>query len=367
MKFTSLKIAAAIALVPTIASAGVTITPQVAYQTFDNIAKNAAVPQVGLGYRFDDMPFAVELVVGGTTTELVRSRGNRFASPDLNRTAKKKTDVLEYRVDGKYFLPKLTAMPLELYGAAGIGQIMLDGAEIGSVERAQDGKGDYLTMNIGGGAQYAINENLKGVFDARYLNWSMNKGEAKNNVDDAQIALGLQYDFGGKTVAPVTPAPQPVRRDTDGDGVFDDMDKCPNTPRGYAVDASGCHKQLTKTVSIPLRVLFDTNKAVVKPAYNAEIAKVGNFMKEYPASTTVVEGHTDSRGSAKYNQKLSQRRANAVKAAIIRNHGINPARIRAVGYGEAKPVASNATKAGRAQNRRVVAVVNGQKTVIQKR
>lgn len=373
MKFNALKLAALVAAVPAVATAGVTVTPQVTYQTFDNIAKDTAIPQLGLGYRFDNGPLAnlaLDLVIGAGKAEIVRSRNNRFASP-VYRTARKNTDVTQFRVDAKYFLP-VTAGPLELYTAAGIGQIMLKGAEIGSIERAQDSKGDYMTLNLGGGAQYGLTKNLNAVFDARYLNWKMGDGMGgDNNVDDSQFSLGLQYDFG--SAAPVVPViappkPQPVKRiDSDGDGVPDDIDQCPGTPRNYAVDSRGCPRELVKPVSIPLRVLFDTNKSFIKPQYQGEVAKVANFMKQYPTATTVVEGHTDSRGSAKYNQRLSQRRANAVKMALINKYGVNPARVRAVGYGEAKPVATNKTKAGRAQNRRVVAVVSGKKKVIQQR
>jgi OOP family OmpA-OmpF porin len=104
-----------------------------------------------------------------------------------------------------------------------------------------------------------------------------------------------------------------------------------------------------------LKVEFDTDKAVVKPAYYAELDTVGAFLNKYPKAKGVIEGYTDSVGSTAYNQKLSQRRAEAVRQYVVAKFKIDGARIGAKGYGESKPVATNKTAAGRAQNRRVIA------------
>lgn len=378
MKLNALKLATLAAILPLTAQAGVTVAPMATYAGYSNIAKDAFVPQLNLGYRFNNLPLAVDLVVGGTETDLVRSKHNRFTDQRFNGVEANlpSSNIVEYRLDGKYFLP-LSDSKIEPYLAAGIGQIMFDGAEAGSLAQyANKGKGDYITYNAGGGLLFGLTDKLSAVADARYLTWAMGDGYSEDgrSVDDYRASLGLQYDFGG--AAPVVPvpvveAPTPEvvvdeRVDSDGDGVYDDMDKCPGTPSNFRVDASGCPIEIVKPVSIPLRVLFDTNKAVVKPAYQGEIGKVVSFMNQFPNSTAVIEGHTDSRGSASYNQKLSQRRADSVKRAISAQ-GINPARLKAMGYGEAKPVASNATAEGRQQNRRVVAVVSGKQTVTQTR
>jgi OOP family OmpA-OmpF porin len=99
---------------------------------------------------------------------------------------------------------------------------------------------------------------------------------------------------------------------------------------------------------------FDFDKADVKPQYHGEIEKVANFLKAYPDTTGIVEGHTDSKGSDAYNMKLSQRRAASVEKYLVEKFNIDAARLSTVGYGESKPVASNKTEAGRQQNRRVV-------------
>jgi outer membrane protein OmpA-like peptidoglycan-associated protein/outer membrane murein-binding lipoprotein Lpp len=99
-------------------------------------------------------------------------------------------------------------------------------------------------------------------------------------------------------------------------------------------------------------VLFDTNKATLKPGADTEMERVANFMQKNPDTKVIIEGHTDSRGSDEYNQELSKRRAQAVQEALA-SRGIDRSRVEAVGKGEALPVASNDTSAGRQQNRRV--------------
>lgn len=114
---------------------------------------------------------------------------------------------------------------------------------------------------------------------------------------------------------------------------------------------------LEEKVSLELEVLFDNDKAIIKPEYFNEVAEVANFMKNYANTTAVIEGHTDSNASDSYNQKLSERRANAVKNMMINQFGIEPNRLSAIGYGESRPRATNATAEGRQLNRRVVAVI----------
>ena len=103
-------------------------------------------------------------------------------------------------------------------------------------------------------------------------------------------------------------------------------------------------------------VLFETNKADLLPGAMRSIDKLANFLEDNPNRKVLIEGHTDSRGSEAYNLKLSQKRADAVKQALI-SRGIDSTRIIAKGYGEAYPVASNLTSAGRQQNRRVEIVI----------
>lgn len=99
-------------------------------------------------------------------------------------------------------------------------------------------------------------------------------------------------------------------------------------------------------------VSFDVNSAVLKPGAQDEVARVARVLNQYPQTTLVVAGHTDSTGAEEYNQKLSERRAEAVKNTLV-SHGVAPGRITTVGYGPSRPLADNNTPEGRQMNRRV--------------
>lgn len=110
-------------------------------------------------------------------------------------------------------------------------------------------------------------------------------------------------------------------------------------------------------------VLFDLNKAELKAAGMRDVQKLAEFLNENPERKVMVEGYTDSTGSDSYNQQLSERRAEAVRRALVRS-GVEIDRIQTVGYGEAYPVASNDSPASRARNRRVeVTISNDDKRV----
>ena len=144
-------------------------------------------------------------------------------------------------------------------------------------------------------------------------------------------------------------------RDSDGDGVYDHIDQCPNTPRGIKVDSVGCPVPIKEKVSITLHVEFEFDKDTVRSEYHNHIMKVANFLKAYPKTNAVLEGHTDNRGTEAYNLKLSKRRAEGVKKYLVDKFGISGSRISTKGFGYSQPVATNKTDEGRQQNRRVVA------------
>ncbi len=207
-------------------------------------------------------------------------------------------------------------------------------------------------LNLGAGVKRALGGNWEFRTDVRAFN------SLDNEYTDLALNAGISYLFGGSP-APVKAAPAPVvEKDSDGDGVLDSKDQCPDTPSTHKVDAVGCSLKLTETVAIELNITFDTAKSIIKPEFENEVAKLAAFMNQYADTVVTVEGHTDSQGSDAYNQKLSQSRADSVKAALITKHGIAADRVNAIGYGEAKPVADNMTAAGREQNRRVVGQVS---------
>lgn len=191
------------------------------------------------------------------------------------------------------------------------------------------------------------------------------------------------------------PCKEPKPVDSDGDGVTDDKDKCPNTPAGRKVNADGCELDrdgdgivdgadacpdvyaktvdgcplpaVTETAPQPLPIAepaaivrklvlegvnFDYDKATLRQEDHDIIDKNAADLKTWGDVNVEVAGHTDSRGSDKYNMNLSQQRAAAVRTYLI-SKGISADRLTAKGYGESQPVADNNTDEGRFKNRRV--------------
>lgn len=114
-----------------------------------------------------------------------------------------------------------------------------------------------------------------------------------------------------------------------------------------------CPKKPKVLDKMTLRINFDFDKYNIRESDKEELQKAINFIKKYPGSKVLLEGHTDSIGSESYNMKLSNKRAKSTKDYLVRVGGLDGKMIQTKGYGETKPVASNKTKEGRAQNRRV--------------
>jgi len=141
--------------------------------------------------------------------------------------------------------------------------------------------------------------------------------------------------------------------DNDQDGVLDAQDQCPGTPAGVEVDENGCPVvEEIKEDLILKGVHFESNKSDLTPDSREILDAVGESLRAWPDVEIEIQGHTDSQGSDAHNLELSEARANAVRDYFIA-YGIDPARMTAVGYGEAHPIASNDNAAGRAENRRV--------------
>lgn len=142
--------------------------------------------------------------------------------------------------------------------------------------------------------------------------------------------------------------------DSDKDGVLDKDDKCPDVA-GTAAN-NGCPEVSDEVVKklndFAKTILFDTAKASFQQQTFPVLQSIAGILKEYPTAVFSIEGHTDSDGKDETNQKLSEDRAAAVKNYLIEN-GIASSRLSSVGYGETKPIDSNKTKAGKANNRRV--------------
>ena len=238
---------------------------------------------------------------------------------------------------------------MSVYALAGAGVEIFDD----EFENNEDG----LFGNYGAGLKVNVVNDVALKLDVRHAI------EADHGDSTLLYNVGLSIPFGKiakeapvvaapVVVAPVVvPAPIAAPKDSDNDGVIDSLDQCPKTMSKAKVDTVGC------MTLVNLDINFDTNSSVIKDAYNPRIAEFASMLRENPKLSATIEAHTDSVGSDAYNQTLSERRAastvNALKALKV-----DASKIKATGYGETKPVASNATAEGRAENRRVEAVLN---------
>jgi len=149
-------------------------------------------------------------------------------------------------------------------------------------------------------------------------------------------------------------------KDSDRDGVYDYLDKCPDTPAGERVDKVGCplpKAAASATVTaagtwIFKGVQFENNRSDLKPSSYPVLDEIADYLNQRKDLRVQIQGHTDSRGSRNYNLSLSQKRADSVKAYLT-GKGIAADRMDAIGYGPDRPIATNETAQGRAENRRV--------------
>lgn len=147
-----------------------------------------------------------------------------------------------------------------------------------------------------------------------------------------------------EVVEKVVVVKKPAPMDTDGDGVYDDQDQCPNTPKGAKVDERGCW--------VLSDVFFDFDKYNIKPQFDSELDAVAKVLNNNPSVKIQIEGNTDNIGKKKYNMGLSERRAKSVMEYLVKA-GIDKNRLSIIGYGFSRPIATNSTPEGRALNRRV--------------
>jgi OOP family OmpA-OmpF porin len=247
-------------------------------------------------------------------------------------------DADVYRYGGELLLHLLPDNNLVPYLAAGYGAITIDRDNQNSLTKG--------TFSYGPGIKYFLTDDLALRGDFRHLVFSHNE-----SLFNYEYTVGITYQFGGKQPAPAAaPVAAPV--------VQPEAEVAPAPePLLEPVPAAEPTPEMMK-YCISLNIEFDIDKAEIRPQYNDEVAKVGDFMKKYPTTTAVIEGYTDEVGNDEYNMQLSQRRAESVVRSLVENFGIDPARLSAKGYGKSKPITGNATDEGRQKNRRINAIID---------
>lgn len=244
---------------------------------------------------------------------------------------------------------------------------------------------DRVSFNLGYTMHFIDGDNFDGVyakattkdkFSYGYAGLEFSLGsKSKPNLDWVN-PLALMYDElkdpslrqeveALKTrVSNVEQSVEALKKDSDGDGVADQFDKCPGTPAGTAVDGSGCPLPKVETVVAPNAsnvtgfetIQFEFNSSVLKTESYPTLDKLSSVLRENGGKVT-VNGYASSEGTAAYNVKLSKDRANSVKTYLV-NSGVNASQVVTKGHGEANPIASNDTEEGRIQNRRVESARN---------
>ncbi len=237
---------------------------------------------------------------------------------------------------------------------------------------------DGLFGNYGAGIKYKLQDNLALKFDLRHVI------EADHGDNTLLYNFGIAMPFGEVTKPQLVkeePVKEPVKKaDSDNDGVIDENDKCPNSVPNAVVNSIGCEMdddndgvvnrldQCPSTISnvkvdtkgcmtlVDLRINFDVDSSNIKDKYQPRLKEFATALNRNTKLKATIEAHTDSTGSKSYNKALSQRRAAATIDALS-ELDVDPKRLKAMGYGESKPVATNKTKEGRAKNRRVTAKI----------
>ncbi len=303
---------------------------------------NSAGYKFLFGYEATDH-LAIEAMVG--------SLGNATVAPD-NR-------VVDYKVGSIFALYNMFDHRVGLNPIVKVGVSSIENDKDKNLEVREV---DDTTLSGGLGLEY------------EFANGFVMRGEYEYYSEDAQLAsISIIKRMGGGStiVIPPPPAPAPAPQevkveapnvnvappsvkvefkipDTDGDGVNDIRDACPNTPAGAEVDEVGC----AKFQGVLKGVNFEYNSSRLTPRARGILDEVAEELKNYPSVRVQVEAHTDSKGSSQYNLWLSKARAQSVIDYLV-SRGISSRRLIPIGFGETKPIASNATAQGRALNRRV--------------
>lgn len=371
-------------LIPALMLGTVAMATEYNYEITPLIGYNIAEGNIDLD---DYAIFGAEIQYNGLDSIIKPEFSILYSRADYNTNklpSKPDTDVWRFALNGVYEYDKVgSVIPL---AKAGVGYESMDnGSYTGST-----GNTDSAFIDAGIGAKIPFNDMLSLKLEAVYM---LKYNDARYDSNLALLA-GLNISFGAKAqkaapvvaepikeeIAVVAATPVVVDGDDDKDGVLNSVDKCPSTPAGLEVNVSGCtidndldkdgvlnaqdicpNTPLGEAVNsdgcpakVTLKVNFANNSAEIQLSSFDLMQKYADFLIKYSSYSANIVGYTDSKGSESYNQKLSEKRANAVKNMLIEK-GVSADRLSSEGKGEANPIADNATSEGRAENRRIEA------------
>lgn len=223
-----------------------------------------------------------------------------------------------------------------LYGIAGLKRI--------------DVYDSFGAVNLGLGGQLKLSEQW-----AVNSEFTLYESLSSNDYTDASIKLGLAYSFNKPASEQETlkPAPAPVIKDSDNDGVPDNEDTCPTSALDDLVDEKGCVKYEVVQRQETLSIFFDHDNATVKPKYTNEISTFVKLITQFNDVQVLIEGHASKVGNEAYNLKLSEKRANSVKTVLTDDFGMSSSQLQLNAKGESELANADDTEKAHAQNRRV--------------
>ena len=299
---------------------------------------------------------------------------NSLLGPRYQDAARYNADLTGGTIDLQYYFFRDAFSPYVVAGVGGmntsqryqgIGPYTGNFSATGTRFNAGGSVASFI-FETGVGATYELLDNFLLRADVRYrldtapssVNTSIGQNRRPDVFNDLLVNVGFVVPFGDKPVR-TAPVVAPVvaecsTRDSDHDGVNDCDDKCPGTAKGTKVDEYGC------PIRIELKgVNFKYDSAELTETAKSILNKTASDLSVYPLKKTIeVRGHASSEGSDEYNLRLSQRRSQSV-ADYLKAKGVSN-KLVAKGYGEAYPIADNATEAGREKNRRVELVWIGE-------
>ena len=264
------------------------------------------------------------------------------AGPDRTRTYVHEL-IIPVGVGVKFRLADAVALNL------GYTATFVDGDNLDGVNRAYPTKDKYSYGY--GGLEFTLGSKNKPNLD-----WVNPVAMMYDELKDPSLRQEVEALKG--RVSNVEKAVDDLKKDSDGDGVADQFDKCPGTPAGTIVDGSGCEIKFPKpdttmaTAGNYSNIQFEFDSSVLRTSAYPTLDRASADMRSNTSSMLELDGYASSEGTAAYNMNLSRDRANSVKTYLV-NSGVDAKRITVKGYGETNPIADNSTEAGRILNRRV--------------
>ena len=309
-----------------------------------------------IGYTDDDPDRKIDDSFSGAQIQVGREMGEHLALEgllgyhDIDGFPGQEHLELGFNVIGN-FLPDSLFSP---YVIGGIGYLRADVGtpDFGGLPPA-DSTANNATATGGLGLKIRFGDSpwsLRAEWRVRHA------FDSDDSLTDQVGSLGIQYNFGGSSAAPMVAAAEPetdtgvvapvVPADSDGDGVANDRDQCPGTAAGATVDARGC--EVVKFDNI----YFGFDSAVLLATARGMLDDSASVLKRNPDAKIEIAGFADARGPASYNMKLSENRAEAVREYLERA-GVDSARMNSRGYGESHDGATDLSANGLAESRRV--------------